>query len=48
MGLNLAKQTRRALQSVDLSCGELDNPVLPLPTIFFADDSLKVEWRFSI
>ena len=44
MGLNLAKQTQRAFQSVDLSCGEWDNPVRPLPVIFFGDDSLEVEW----
>ena len=48
MGLSLAKQTQRALQSVGPGCGERDNPVRPLPGIFFEDDSLEVEWRFSI
>ena len=41
---NLAKQTQRALRSVGPSCGERDNPVRPLPVIFFGDDSLEVEW----
>jgi len=44
MGLNFPKQTRLALQSVGPSCGERDNPVRPLPVIFFEDDSLEVEW----
>jgi len=43
MGLNFPKQTRRALRSVGPSCGERDNPVRPLPAIFFGDDSLEVE-----
>ena len=42
--LNFPIQTRRALQSVGPSCGERDNPVRPLPVIFFGDDSLEVEW----
>ena len=44
LGLNFPKQTRLALQSVGPSCGERDNPVRPLPVIFFEDDSLEVEW----
>jgi len=48
MGLIFPKQTRRALQSAGPSCGERDNRVQPFPTIFFGDDSLEVEWRFSI
>jgi len=43
MGLNFPKQTRLVLQSVGPSCGERDNPVRPLPAIFFADDLLEVE-----
>ena len=41
---NFPKQTQLALQSVGPSCGEWDNPVRPLPAIFFGDDSLEVEW----
>ena len=40
---NFPKQTRRALRSVGPNCGERDNPVQPLPVIFFADDPLEVE-----
>ena len=43
MGLNFPKQTRLVLQSVGPGCGERDNPVRPLPAIFFADDLLEVE-----
>ena len=31
------KQTQRALRSVGPGCGERDNPVRPLPVIFFGD-----------
>ena len=43
MGLNFPKQTQRPLQSAGPNCGERDNPVRPLPTIFFGDDSQEVE-----
>jgi len=39
-----AKQTRRALRSVDLSCGEQGNRERLLPVISFADDFQGVEW----
>jgi len=44
MGLNLATQTRRASQFLDLSCGERDNREQRLPVVFFEDDFQKVEW----
>ena len=46
MGLNLAKQTQRALRSVGPSCGERDNPVRPLLVIFFADDCREAGSEF--
>ena len=42
-GFTPPKQTRRALRSVGLSCGERDSQGRLLPVVFFADDSLEVE-----
>ena len=44
LGVTPSRQTPQALRSVDLSCGERDSPVRPLPVVFFADDSREVEW----
>ena len=41
---SFAKQTRRALRSVDPSCDEQGNRERLLPVIFFADDFQGVEW----
>ena len=46
MGLKLATQTQRALQSVGLSCGVRDSQGQLLPAIFFADDCRKAESGF--
>ena len=41
---SFAKQTRLALRSVDLNCGEQGNRGRLLPAIFFVDDFRQVEW----